>query len=205
VFVADNVDEFVERTRHRQILDAKERAGDALRQVGARRMEAQQSGQPDYEAERPAREMSRSSVEAYVLECEALYQGTPEGNGLWDSAHIAEFTVGDALGLEHRDITVSGINDGTSRTPADRVQVVGVGEYLELGGWIDVNYEETLDRRGSPTTEDTARLELTVPVNVSRAVFRATNGLLSELDLGVKTGTEDESGEWDTDYRDSDQ
>ncbi|MDS0223796.1 hypothetical protein NDI54_20930 [Haloarcula sp. S1AR25-5A] len=200
VFVADNVDEFVERTRHRQILDAKERAGEALRKVGGHRLEAHRSGQPDHEAERLVREMARSAVESYVLECEALFQGTPEGNILWDEAPIAEFTVGDALGLEHRDIDAVEVNDGIPRDSAESVQVVGVGQYPDLGGWVDVTYEETLNRRGSPTTEETTRLELTVPVDVSREAYRATNTLLTALDLGVKTG--EKGGEVDGEYSD---
>ena len=200
VFVADNVDEFVERTRHRQILDSKERAAEALRKVGGHRMEARRSGQPEHEAQSLVREMARSAVESYVLECEALFQGTPEGNILWDDAVLAEFTIGDALGLEHRDIDAVEVNDGMSRNPAESVQVVGVGQYPDLGGWVDVTYEETLNRRGSPTTEETARLELTVPVDVSREAYRATNTLLTALDLGVKTG--EKGGEVDGEYSD---
>jgi hypothetical protein len=200
VQVADSVDEFVERTRHSQILEAKERAAEALRKVGGHRLEARQSGQPDHEAERLVREMARSAVESYVLECEALFQKTPEGNILWEDAPLAEFTIGDGLGLKHRDIDVVEVNDDIARDPDESLRVVGVGQYPDLGGWVNVTYEETLNRRGSPTTEKTARLELTVPVDVSREAYRATNTLLTALDLGVKTG--EEGGEVDGEYSD---
>lgn len=203
VFVADNVDEFVERTRHTQILDAKERAADALREAQLRRMEARSKEKPSWLIKQAAREPARSAVESYILECESLYRQTEEGRELWHKADLSTIQVRDAMDLRHRDNIgkVKSIRIGGSGSGAKdpEITVTGVGGYLELSSTeICVEHEKALPRRGSPTEVDTFWCDLTIPVDVSREAYRATNVLLTALDLGVKTGEED--GVVDGDY-----
>lgn len=206
VHVADTVDEFVERTRHSQILDAKERAAKALREAELRRTELRQQSRPEHEVRAAARSPLRSAVEAYILECEPLYQQTEEGRKLWDSADLGRIGISGSLDLDRSqigDIQSVSLVDSTLDASSDVIRVQGIREFLALSeAKCQITYEHALPRRGDVTETRSVATRLLIPTEVSQSAYRATNALLTSLDLGVKTGIEDEEAEWDTDYRD---
>ena len=190
VFVADSVDEYVERTQHQQLLNAKETAGETLRNSVQIRMQASRDGQT------AAREAVRRAVEQYVLEAESLFNRTKPGQVLWNQPTIDTVPMSEALNVGGAE-GISKILDIRSRgavQPYQRngrwfVDITGVGEFFDFEDTpIAVDYEVELDRRGNASEENSFTLYPETPISTSREVFRATNALLAELDLGVRMG-----------------
>lgn len=207
VFVADTVDEFVERTRLQQILEAKNAAAEALQNSRIRHMEAIQSGMSKTEAERVASETARAAVASYVLECEQIYRRTENGHRLWTEAPLAEMDIRDGISLdmngEMKNIKEIRLNGERVDNPERGIELQGVQQFVGLSPDVEITYERELPRRGKPLETVTDRFEWSTPVWVSREAYRATNALLADSELGVKVDTEDESGEWENDYRDT--
>lgn len=194
VFVADSVDEFVERERHRQLLGAKEDAAASFRRAAELRIDTS-VGQDDI------RDLVRQAVENYVLEAESLFDRTEAGRALWDEAEIDVFPARRAVGLlahaQPSDATVADIRSVTG-LPVYRQDgrpvfaLQGVGQFLELAETtVEVDFEVSVNTHNPAATRtQTQRLPVTVPVRVSREVFRATNALLEELGMGVRMEAE---------------
>jgi hypothetical protein len=202
IFVADSVDEFVERTRHKQLLEAKETAADALRKSPQVRAQA---------GERAARESVRRAVEGFVLEAESLFRRTDEGRTLWREPQIDTVPLTDVVELGETlesGEDFEGVADarakGDIRTRQAGgqwvVDVIGVAQYFELQeSRIEVTYDVAMNRRGGPTSQRTTTARPSTPIDTSREVFRATNALLDALDLGVRMSADD-SGTVESDY-----
>lgn len=190
VFVADSVDEYVERTQHQQLLNAKETAGETLRNTVQIRMQASRDGQT------AAREAVRRAVEQYVLEAESLFNRTKPGKVLWNQPTIDTVPMSEALNVGGAD-GISKILDIRSRGAIQPYQrdgrwladINGVGEFFDFEDTaIAVEYEVGLNRRGNASEQESLTLYPETPISTSREVFRATNALLAELDLGVRMG-----------------
>jgi hypothetical protein len=191
IFVADSVDEFVERTQHQQLLNAKETSAETLRNSVQIRMQSRGDGQT------AAREAVRRAVEQYVLEAESLYNRTEAGQLLWEKAHVDTVPMSKALSLGSDAEQIASIQDIKSRGAVQPYQqngrwlvdLQGVGSYFDFEDTpFQITYQVKLNRRGGATKENTVTLYPETPVNTSREVFRATNALLAELDLGVRMG-----------------
>lgn len=202
VFVADNVDEFVERTRLKQILEARQRAGESLRNAELRRINARQEGAPGWQASQAAAEPARAAVESYIYEVERLYRGTEEGRKLWDDTELGELDIAKTVSLGSRQDIGEVVDiqlDGRSLTEVGTtLRVSGVSDYLELSGReVTITHERELPRRGSPTETATETAQISTPVSLSRDAFRATNALLAASDLGVKVDVGDDVADHD--------
>lgn len=190
VFVADGVDEFVERTRLQQILEARERAAEALRDAELRHMNARSNGLGETQAARAAGEPARAAVESYVLECEQIYRGTEGGQKLWTDAPLAVVDIRDGISLGNREnIKKIKLNGRLVKNPQQGIQLCGVQQFVGLSPAVEVTYERELNRRGAPTEPVTEQVGWATPVWVSREAFRATNALLTSTELGVQFGT----------------
>jgi hypothetical protein len=147
VHVADNVDEFVERTRLQQIHEAKQKAADALREAS---YEAK-VGDPV-----AAREYARGAVEMYVLEVESLYKQTDYGRELWARAQLGEVPLREAApGLEFgdveaiKDVDVTSTGERTIRLQTADRRPTGVSEDRPP------QLEQAVNQRPAMRTEDT--------------------------------------------------
>jgi hypothetical protein len=205
VFVADNVDEFVQRTRWNQILDARAQAGETLRRVGSLKRQARAEGASRTEAKLQAAETARAAVEGYILEAEQLYQQTEAGRELWTAHPLAVVPLPSCLVLpadvsgEIESVEIVGmppveVKRGNSPSGEDtKLGFAGVGQFVEFNDTeVRVSYREELDRRGSPTGTETTKRELFTPVRVTREAYRATNGLVDTLSPGIDVGESDD-------------
>ena len=151
VFVADSVDEFVERERHRQLLGAKEDAAASFRRAAELRIDTS-VGQDDI------RDLVRQAVENYVLEAESLFDRTEAGRALWDEAEIDVFPARRAVGLlahaQPSDATVADIRSGSRPVPRvgrddRRSRLRGVGKHTQPGGHEDTDPAASGDGAGA--------------------------------------------------------
>lgn len=202
VHVADNVDEFVERTRLKQIHEAKSAAAEALRE--ARLDKYDRRG--ELRSDAAAREYAQAAVEAYILEVEALYKRTDHGQELWEEAILGRVPVVETTDFNVQD--VDDVKEISTTLPltveGGQVVVEGVGTYVDgLQGNVQITVEvenESWDRKQTETK--TYRGAMTAPIWLSREAYRATNALLAKSDMGVKIAEEEDNAEWDTSYRD---
>lgn len=213
IHVADNVDEFVQRSRWQQILEAREEARDALRSASLQRAQLRSDGLDHQEARRLSRESLRGAVESYVLEAEPIYQRTEPGQKLWGGVDLAMVALPDLfvanLGEDEEVADVEIVTrDGTEFVVRRRdegtpvVQLRGVQDYLALARAY-VRYQvvgQTLDRLGNPKADREETVRASTPVNVSREAFRATNALLNHVGPGFEIGAE--TGAVENDYSD---
>jgi len=202
VRVDDEVTDMVDRARLTALFDAREQAAEAIRDAPLQRVEMRQAGQP------PAvvAEHVRSAVTAYVLEAEPLFQNTEEGRELWRSSRVGPIPLTDpSKGVEWYeppDATVINVRDELVRD--DHILVPGIGTYVSLPSPIEVVWEgeeSVTYRRGNATKDRQERAEVRPPVEVSEAVFRASNRLLADIGLGLEAETV-EDGEVSFDYSD---
>jgi hypothetical protein len=199
VYAADNISDYVQRTRYQQLFERKEAASKAFDRVTMVRREPAVD-QSD------VREIVRQAVESYVLEVESLYQQTEPGRALWEQAEIDVIPIAEALGevAEHKKLSLKSAEAARGLRVMEvngqqSLVVKGVKNYLKLPDTrLSATFEKEMNRRGSPTTEETYQLGATVPLRTSREVFRATNALLEQLDLGVSI--ESEVGDVESDY-----
>jgi hypothetical protein len=204
VFVADNVDEFIQRTRWKQILDAGADAREALRDVGVERV---RQGR-DASSKRQTAGVARSAVESFVVEAEPLFQGTAAGRELWKRTQVAEVRVADALTVDKKGevINVAPTPDAElsfSRSAGDDLvaPLKGISDYLAFPeARVRVTVEEDVPRRGNATRTHNVETRLFTPVRASREAYRATNALLNHVGPGfdVETSDSDVNGEYDT-------
>ncbi|WP_435130281.1 hypothetical protein [Halobaculum sp. D14] len=198
VFTADSVDEFVERMRHRQLLEAKQDAAATLRNAVALQQRAT--------AGRAAEEI-RHAVAQYVLEAEALYRRTEPGKRLWNEVEIDTIPVlasapvdGEEVASVDRVRPINGPPVG-ERHGRRVLPVVGVKSFLEADEWrARLIYQSDIPGRGAATETKSVTFSPAVPISTSREAFRATNALLHQLDMGVRMSADDGTGTVDTDY-----
>lgn len=205
-YAADSVSEFVERERHRQILDARKEARETLQKLGV--------AFGDGRRQRETRAAARASVESYALTVEEIFHQTDVGERLWNDQHIATINLPQAVEWASVDVApgeeVVDVADVSTDMPAPvrdgQLSVVGVGAFVQLpSSSVRLSYEVELDRRGSPTeTRGPTTTTFQTPIHVSREAYRATDALLAAADLGISFG-EREEAEWSTDYRDDDE
>lgn len=205
VFVADDVDEFIQRTRWKQILEAAADARAALRDGGAKTAQLRRAGRSRSQASLDAAGMVRSAVVSFVLECEPLYRRTDAGAELWRGARLTKAPARDLLDTEF-DGTVTEIEplgraDVTFRRENGELVVVvdGVEEFVELDrSIVRVTVEEDMDRRGPATSTEDYSAGLFTPAAISREAYRATNALLNHVGPGfeVEDGSTDVEGDY---------
>lgn len=189
VHVADSVDEFVERMRHEQILDARQRASDALRDSTHIKLDATGSRK---ERAHIARKHVASVVTQFILECEPLFKKTEQGQALWDNTHLdtVPFHECVAIPIEYESIEdyerTRGLDFSKTKGGQRVFNVMGIQDYL--------SFDETQCRLNCITysnshtgTVKTTNIRVSpAPLeSTSREAYRATNALLSSLDLGV--------------------
>lgn len=206
--VADSVDEFVERTRLKQIHEARKAAADAIEGAALRKTQLRRDGVRKDEARELARETARSGVERYVLEVEARYKRTEAGRKLWHDAELGTISVHDPLTWEDEPDEVTQITvhpaAGIELRNGDRVAVVGVRAFVDGFHAASVEAEAKVPTATSANpnaaVSETLTAALTPPVRISREAFRATNALIAESDVGVKI--EGEASGAENGYRD---
>jgi hypothetical protein len=204
VYVAENVNEFVQRERWKQILEARREARDALRE--APQVEAQHGRQT-------ARDHVRAAVDAYLMETGRLLQETEAGRELWQETLIATPSASDLLALDpteeiERVLSISPAGSAEIELGRGGLRLEGVRDYARLGDVdrVEVTYEHKLDRRGSPIAEATATAGISTPVPISRTVAHELSDLVGEVGPVDITSADDESAEWDVDdYRDGEE
>lgn len=222
VYIADSVNEFVERERWRQILEAREIARDAIRDYPQHLAQLRHDGVTGEEAKVLATRVVRSAVESYVLECEPFFKNTETGEEFWSEEEISSVPVLSLVSPprpEADDLHVSGIEQVETADDTDlrlsrredgaiAVRVRGVGDYVEIGETpivYEYRVEDDDDRNpvvhpnaGTRTDQATIRL----PREVARDVCRLTDELLTEVAPGLDIGESDGRASWDPDdYR----
>jgi hypothetical protein len=210
LFVADNVDEFVQRTRWNQILEARHESQTALRR--AAQLEAEFRATSSDDAERLAAKSIRDTVESYVLECERLFTHTDVGKELWTSAEIATIPTRKLFtpeleegGLEEFQGLdwVEPVGDTELTFRQGKVRVQGMREFLDFGD-ARVRYQGTVSIRcNNPDAKETrtATASLTTPVELSREAYRTTNALVDHIGPGFDV-VDDADSAVDGDYSD---
>lgn len=208
IFVADSVDEFVERRRYQELFEARERAAEALNSAVEIEMRARGSGQQARDAKRAA---VRQAVAGYVWEAEELFKNTQAGRKLWNNVELATIELADVIdpgNAVNKGESFDGLSNATSRKGLQPerqngrwvLQLWGVGDYVELSKTrIRAKCNVGMDRRGHAQKTREMEISPSMPVAASREVYRATNALLAQSDLGIRMEAAD-GNEVESDY-----
>lgn len=206
VFVADSIDEFVQRGRWQQIMEARQEARDALREAPMQRASLRQR-MSHTEAGEAVRQTVHAAVESYVMEVERLYHETEPGRKLWADTPLATVNCRQLFAFEggEHDLEMESVHFsgglGPRGDPNQQVQITGVRDWLSLSD-VTARYKLSgVVRVGSQyrSKEREGESMVTTPVSVSKEVYRATNALVERLGPGMDIGATD-SGTVDGSY-----
>jgi hypothetical protein len=203
--VSESTEQFMEQSRLRSLFDARDKAAQAIRDATMREQELRRKTP---RATLLVDEHVRAAVTAYVLECEPLYQNTELGQEYWVEYRFEPVTLAIAppdevttSGRGYKSREILGLPEGVLEE--NRVlSVTGIQEYLALPSPITVRWTGTQDGPlSSGRSTVTATTELGAPRILSESVFRATNQLLADLDIGIDAERQS-GGEAQFDYSD---
>lgn len=212
--VNESAEEFVDKARLKSLFEAREEAGKAIREAPLTEYQLELSREriPPAVIEQHV----RSAVTAYVLECEPLFKNTQTGLAYWQNYdfinielpktppkkfQVDENAPSSSLPPRVKKREIIGVSDDIVDWQNGYIDVTGVRTYLELPspvkcrwtGWATVGVG-----RKKKKTEVTT---FGVPRRVSEAVFRTTNKLLADLDIGLDV-EKARDGEASYDYSD---
>lgn len=203
VHVADDLDEWLQRQRYRQIFEAKERAAEALRDAPG----ALGPGPNDAKVEANVRERVAAAVTQFVIEIERILKSVEDGS-LWSSEQFDTFELREVTAIpdSFNDFEVL-----TGMAPARRqdgtivYEINGVSDFVDLGETeLFIEWEQV----ANPATGriETNRVIRTPhpPVNVSRNVYREAAELLGDVGIDLDLEPESDEAGWGPNYRESD-
>jgi len=199
--VGESAEEFTEKSRLRSLFTARDEAAQAIRDAAMREYELLNNGNP--KASELVDEHVRSAVVAYTLECEPLFRNTQTGQQYWTAYEFAPVPVpnvppeeitNDGVGPNYRGKEILGVPESAVSEHKRQILVRGIGQYVDLPSPIKVRWTGYTDGPLSSGRSDATAITTTgVPRQLSESTFRATNQLLSELDIGIDAETQ--SGE----------
>ncbi len=187
--IGESAEEFTEKNRLRSLFEARDQAAQAIREAPLREYEIQQYQAPKEIVD----EHVRAAVTAYTLECEPLFKNTNDGLRYWKQYDLPAIQLpkaepdevkSDKIGPNVRNIEIEGVSDSIFDRENLKIKMTGIESYVTLRSPIKIHwqgYGELGYRR--------KRLEATttmgVPRSLSEDVFRATNKLLADLNIGL--------------------
>jgi hypothetical protein len=189
--VGESAEELTEKSRLKSLFTARDEAAKAIRDAPLR----------EYEVPKQAvDEHVQSAVTAYVFECEALFQNTETGRDYWTNYTLQPISLPRSapdelvesgplnsvpVGAQVRDIDVVRVPESMINEDDWRIELAGIGDYVCLPSPIKIRWVG----HGSPgfigESIDTETTQINIPRTLSEDVFRATNNLLADLDIGL--------------------
>ena len=91
IHVAEDLNEFLEKERYKQIFEAKQQAGEVLRKTGS--VKADATNNTDIQL---MRERVSESVVNYITEIRRILEETESGQELWEDTQLATIGITDA-------------------------------------------------------------------------------------------------------------
>jgi hypothetical protein len=191
--VGDSAQELTEKSRLRSLFQARDQAATAIREAPLK----------EYEAPREVvNQHVRSSVTAYILECEPLFKNTEAGLEYWQRYQFKpiplprsppdELTGSDGplnstpIGPAAKRREIIGIPDSMI-DDSQQIEVTGIGSYVNLPSPIEIRWigfgADSPNFTGESSNSATTQIQ--IPRQLSEGAFRATNKLLADLDIGL--------------------
>jgi len=207
----DVTDEIRLQARYKAIHEAREHVTETLRDLSNQRMQALQSLSPKMgsaerreEAERMVAVHLKDTVTAYVTEIEPLLSRLDGGTYYYHNLPLGRITF-DELRL-HIQKENPGFDSGMAveideRRHPDPVEITGLAEYLEAPDTFEREITTTVEKPGVlPGNEDLTRQQvIAMPVDISRAAFRAANEFCADIGLGLQPSDANEDASFTTD------
>jgi hypothetical protein len=187
--IGESAEELTERNRLQSLFDARDQAAEAIREAPLREYEIQRYQAPKEVID----EHVRAAVTAYALECEPLFKNTNEGLRYWKQYDLPGIQLpeaepdeiqNDKIGPNVRNIEIEGVPDSMFDRQNLKIKMTGIESYVTLRSPIKIHWSGygehgyRLQRREVTTT-------MGVPRSLSEDVFRATNKLLADLNIGL--------------------
>jgi len=95
IHVAEDLNEYLEKERYKQIFEAKEQAGEMLRNTGAASTNVRTNADIRY-----IRERVSEAVVGYITEIRRILEETDDGRELWEDTTISNLPVSNAALLD---------------------------------------------------------------------------------------------------------
>ena len=196
IHVADDLDEYLERQRFKQIFKAKKEAADTLRKFG--NPAAQANGPQDLQF---IRERVSAVIVSYITEIRRPLEETEQGRELWQNTHITTVPIQTTAPIPNGDITrlepTAGLQPIRYRDNY-YYQIDGVEDYLTLHD-TEAKLETMKTSSGNwgdsvRTNEHSIDPYPTIPT--SRTVYQELTRLLTDIGLDLELGEEDDD-EWE--------
>jgi len=191
--VGDSAQEVIEKSRLRSLFEARDEAATAIREAPLK----------EYEVPRQVvNQHVRSSVTAYILECEPLFKNTEAGLEYWQKYQFKpiplprsppdEVTSPDgpldstSVGPTVKRKEIIGIPDSMIED-SRQIAVTGIGSYVGLPSPIEIRWvgfgADSPNLSGESNNTEITQVQ--IPRQLSESAFRATNKLLADLDIGL--------------------
>jgi hypothetical protein len=191
--VGDSAQEVIEKSRLRSLFEARDEAATAIREAPLK----------EYEVPRQVvNQHVRSSVTAYILECEPLFKNTEAGLEYWQKYQFKPIPL--PRSPPDRIVGPDGPLDSTSVGPtvkrkeiigipdsmiedSRQIAVTGIGSYVSLPSPIEIRWvgfgSDSPNLSGESSNTEITQVQ--IPRQLSESAFRATNKLLADLDIGL--------------------
>lgn len=187
--IGESAEEFTEKNRLRSLFEARDQAAQAIREAPLREYEIQQ-----YRATKEiVDEHVRAAVTAYTLECEPLFKNTNDGLRYWKQYDLPAIQLpkaepdeikSDKIGPNVRNIEIEGVSDSIFDRENLKIKMTGIESYVTLRSPIKIHWQG-YGELGYRQKRLEATTTMGVPRSLSEDVFRATNKLLADLDIGL--------------------
>jgi len=191
--VGESAQELTEKSRLRSLFQSRDEAATAIREAPLK----------EYEVPRQVvNQHVRSSVTAYILECEPLFKNTEAGLEYWQRYQFKPIPLPQSppdevtgpngpldttsVGPTVKRREVIGVPDSMI-SDSQQIGVTGIGSFVNLPSPIEIRWVGF--GADSPSfageSNNTATTQIQIPRQLSEGAFRATNKLLADLDIGL--------------------
>jgi hypothetical protein len=189
--VTETAEELTEKSRLKSLFTARDEAAKAIRDAPLREYEVPKQAVDEY---------VQSAVTAYVFECEALFQNTEIGRDYWTNYTLQPISLPQSapdelvqsgplssvpVHAQVRDINVLRVPESMIDEENWQIELAGIADYVCLPSPIKIKWTG----HGSPDfigeSISTKTTQINIPRTLSEEVFRATNNLLADLDVGL--------------------
>jgi len=205
--VGESAEELTEKSRLKSLFTSRDEAAKAIRDAPLQEFEVPSQAVDEY---------VQSAVTAYVLECEALFQNTETGLEYWTDYPLQSIPLPRSppdelvstgpmssapVGVQVQDIRLPSVPDSMIDDDNWRIELTGIAAYIRLPSPIKIRWIGHKSTGFTGESIDTKTTTMRVPRTLSETVFRATNNLLADLDIGLDA-EQATDGEASYDYSD---
>ena len=193
VHVADDLEDWLQRERYRDIFEAKRAAAEVLRDLTAA-TNGPKGRDPATLLQ--ARERAVAVVSQFVIEIKRIFTESERGRELWQNERFGEFALQEVAAVTTTNFdsltTLNGV-EPIQRNGRYIYRITGVQQYRELA---DTEAMITTTEVANPATgrQETQHERFTPhpPIHVSRAVYEKAADLLGDVGLDLEIAEESE-------------